>query len=377
MSEPKPEPIYESISKIERDHSRFRQIVRGKIKKELRKYMTQGELIGKKGKDLVSIPLPQIDIPHFRFGRNQGGVSSGDGQVGDPLSGQPQEGEGQGEAGDQPGEHILEVDLTLEELAKILGEELALPNIQPKGKRTILAEKERYSSVRREGPESLRHFKRTFVRALRRQIAMGMYDPDNPRIIPIKADKIYKSWQITHVPESNAVIFYMMDVSGSMGDEQKELVRTTAFWIDTWLRSQYRTIESRYITHDAAAREVDQETFYKTRESGGTAISSAYKLCAELVEHNYSPMDWNIYAFHFSDGDNLLSDNEQCFQILKENLLPRINLFCYGQVRSLYGSGEFKRKLDDALETENLITVDIKNKEEIYDAIKVFLGKGK
>src|SRR6185369_2530470 len=182
----KPEATYETVSKIERDHSRFRQIVRGKIKKELRKYMTQGELIGKKGKDLVSIPLPQIDIPHFRFGRNQGGVSSGDGQVGDPVGGQPQEGDGKGEAGDQPGEHILEVDMTLEELAKILGEELSLPNIQPKGKRTILAEKERYSSIRREGPESLRHFKRTFVRALRRQIAMGMYDPDNPRIIPIK-----------------------------------------------------------------------------------------------------------------------------------------------------------------------------------------------
>src|ERR1035437_173312 len=132
------EPVYESASKIDRDHSRFRQIVRGKIKKDLRKYMTQGELIGKKGKDLVSIPLPQIELPRFRFGRNMGGVASGDGEVGDPLGGQTQEGEGTGEAGDQPGEHILEVDMTLDELAKILGEELELPNIQPKGKRTIM-----------------------------------------------------------------------------------------------------------------------------------------------------------------------------------------------------------------------------------------------
>ena len=369
--------LQEQVSKIERDHARFRQIVRGRIKKDLRKYMTNGELIGKKGKDLVSIPLPQIEIPRLRFGRNQGGVGSGEGEVGDPVGGQPQEGEGQGDAGERPGEHILEVDLTLEELAKILGEELELPNIRPRGKRTIMAEKERYSSIRRQGPESLRHFKRTFVRALRRQIAMGIYDPKNPRIIPIREDKRYKSWQITHVPESNAVIIYMMDVSGSMGDEQKELVRTTAFWIDTWLRSQFRTIESRYITHDAAAREVDQETFYRTRESGGTAISTAYRLCGELIEKHYSPLDWNIYAFHFSDGDNLLSDNEHCFKLLKEDILPRVNLFCYGQVRSLYGSGEFKRKLDDAVEGENLISADIKNKEEIYDAIKVFLGKGK
>jgi hypothetical protein len=369
--------VYEGISKIERDHARFRQIVRGKIKKDLRKYMARGEMIGKKGKDLVSIPVPQIDLPQFRFGRNLGGVGAGEGDVGDPVGGQQAEGEGQGEAGDQPGEHVLEVDLTLEELARIVGEELELPNIQPRGKRMIVAQKEKYSSIRRQGPETLRHFKRTFIRALRRQIAQGLYDPDNPRIVPVKEDKRYKSWRVTYVPESNAVIFYIMDVSGSMGDEQKELVRTTAFWIDTWLHSQYKTLECRYLTHDAAAREVDQETFYRTRESGGTAISTALRLCADMVREHYSPMDWNTYIFYFSDGDNLLSDNETCFKILHEELLPKVNLFCYGQVRSLYGSGEFKRRLDENVEGENLITTEIRDKDEIYDAIKAFLGKGK
>lgn len=369
--------LYEGVSKIERDHARFRQIVRGRIKKDLRKYMARGELIGKKGNDIVSIPVPQIELPQFHFGKNMGGVGSGDGEVGDPIGGDPQEGEGTGEAGDRPGEHVLEVDLTLDELAKIIGEELELPNIQPKGKRTILAEKEKYSSIRRQGPETLRHFKRTFVRALRRQIALRMYDPKNPRIVPIKEDKRFKSWRVTYVPESNAVIFYMMDVSGSMGEEQKELVRTTAFWIDTWLHSQYKTLESRYITHDATAREVDQDTFYRTRESGGTAISSALRLCADMVKQHYSPLDWNVYVFYFSDGDNLLSDNETCFKILQEELLPSTNLFCYGQVQSLYGSGEFKHRLDENLKAENLITTEIRDKDEILDAIKAFLGKGK
>ena len=115
----------------------------------------------------------------------------------------------------------------------------------------------------------------------------------------------------------------------------------------------------------------------RTRESGGTAISTAYRLCADLIDKNYPASDWNIYAFHFSDGDNLLSDNEHCFKILKDEMLPKVNLFSYGQVRSLYGSGEFKRKLDEALKAENLITADIKSKDEIYDAIKIFLGKGK
>ena len=114
-----------ATNKIGRDHSRFKQIVRGKIKKELRKYITKGELIGRKGKNTVSIPLPQIQLPRFRYGsQQQGGVGQGDGDVGDPLGKSDQPGSGPGEAGDQAGEHVLEVDVELEELAKILGEEL-------------------------------------------------------------------------------------------------------------------------------------------------------------------------------------------------------------------------------------------------------------
>jgi sporulation protein YhbH len=364
------------ITRIERDRGRFQEIVRGMIRKDLRKYITRGEMFGKKGRDIVSIPLPQIETPRFRFGKNQGGAGQGDGEPGDPLGGDPQPGEGPG-AGTEPGQHVLEAELTLEELAQILGEELELPNIQPRGKRVVASLKDRYTNVRHVGPESLRHFKRTYIKALRRQLAAGEYNPDDPIVLPVRDDKMYRSWQTTEVPESNAVIIYMMDVSGSMGDEQKDIVRTEAFWIDTWLQHQYKKLVARYIIHDAAARLVDAETFYKTRESGGTAISSAYRLARELIGREYSPSDWNIYLFHFSDGDNLSSDNEQCLTLLRDDLVPAANLFCYGQVKSLYGSGEFKNVLDEKMEAENLITAEINGREEILDCIKAFLGKGK
>ena len=106
------------------------------------------------------------------------------------------------------------------------------------------------------------------------------------------------------LPATNAVIIYMMDVSGSMGDEQKEIVRIESFWIDTWLRKQYKGLETRFIIHDAVAREVDRDTFFHTRESGGTMISSAYKLALEMIEARLPACEWNIYPFHFSDGDN-------------------------------------------------------------------------
>jgi uncharacterized protein len=367
------------VDKIDRDQNRFREIVRGKIRSNLRKYITNGEMIGRKGRDLVSIPVPQLDIPHFRYGDNgRGGVGQGDGEAGQPV-GKGDPGDGKGEAGADPGAHILEVDITLEELAAILGDQLELPRIEPKGRKSLKQEKTRYSSIRRVGPESLRHFKRTYVAALRRQMTDGSYNPRVPVVVPIRDDRRYRSWRTTAEPEANAVIIYMMDVSGSMGDEQKLMVRTCAFWIDTWLKSQYDGLERRYIIHDAAAKQVDEHTFYHTRESGGTRISSAYKICKDLLDKEFPYDDWNIYCFQFSDGDNWGEDSKQALHLLRDAILPRCNLFCYGQVESPYGSGEFLRSLKTALPNrdEQLILTEIDSKDAIYDAIKTFLGTGK
>ncbi len=365
--------------RIDLDHGRFRQIIRGKIKQNLRKYISQGEMIARKGKDTVSIPLPQVDLPRFKWGDKQGGgVGQGDGQPGDAL-GQGQDKPGQGEAGDRPGEHMVELEVSLAELAEIMGEELELPRIQPKGTEKIVAWKDRFTGVRNTGPESLRHFRRTFKQALRRQISLGTYDPRNPVIIPIRDDKRYRSWRSEPLPQSNAVIIYMMDVSGSMGDEQKEIVRIESFWIDTWLRSQYHGIESRYIIHDAMAKEVDRDTFFRTRESGGTMISSAYKLCAKMIEDDYPPALWNIYPFHFSDGDNWsIDDTHACVELLKHKILPAVNLFAYGQVESPYGSGQFIKDLSEHFDDDQrVVTSEIKGKDAIMDSIKEFLGKGR
>ncbi len=354
--------------------------MRGKIRKNLRKYMSNGELIGRQGKDLVSIPVPQIDLPRFTFGRNgSGGVGQGDGELGTPL-GPPEPGDGPGEAGDAPGQHIFEVDVSLDELAQMLADELELPRIEPKGKKNIESEIDRYTGIHRIGPESLRHFKRTYREALKRQLATGTYDPDNPIIIPIREDKRYRSFSRKMVPEANAVIIYMMDVSGSMRNREKRLVRLTAFWLDTWLKAQYKNVERRYIVHDTVAAEVDEHAFYHLRQSGGTRISSALRLCHDLIYGRFNPAEWNIYLFQFSDGENLDSDNSLALEIIYEKLLPVSNLFCYGQVNeyeySVY-SGTFLDKLEYFEEIENLVAQRIPSEDAIYDALKSFLGKGK
>jgi len=380
-------------ARIEQDHHRFREIVKGRIRDDLRRFISRDDLITQEGGKVVAIPVYGVDIPNFRYGDNGEGVGMGDGEEGEAV-GQP--GSGDNAGGEGEGKHILEVEVSLDELADILGEELELPRIKPKGANRISAVKNRYSGVRPTGPESLRHFKRSYREALKRQLIMGEYDPDNPVVVPIRRDLRYRSWKEVKSPKSNAVIVYMMDVSGSMGGEQKELVRLEAFWIDTWLRRNYEGVESRYIVHDVGAKEVDRDTFYTLREDGGTRISSAYQCCDQLLTQQYDTSAWNIYLFHFSDGDNSSeADNKLCVQTVREKLLPAANMFGYCQVASAYGSGNFINVLHDAfpgadkngaeVETPGrgaddqplLVTSRINKREDIMDSLKTLFTPGR
>ncbi|QDU82370.1 hypothetical protein Pla110_41250 [Polystyrenella longa] len=365
---------------IDQDLNRFNKILKGKVRDNLRKYITRSEMFGRKGRESVSIPVSNIDIPRFKFGkRGSGGAGQGDGKVGQPIgSGGQDEGEGLGQAGDQPGQHVREVEVSLDELAEMLGDQLQLPRIEPKGNDTLKSLKDKYNTISPTGPDSLRHFKRTYKRALKRQIASQTYDPTRPVIIPTRDDERFRSWTTTTEPDANAAIIYMMDVSGSMTDDQKEIVRIEAFWINTWLKKHYDGLQTRYVVHDAVAHEVDEDTFFRTRESGGTRISSAYKAAEAIIARDFPIDSWNIYCFQFSDGDNWGEDNSACLDQLQQFLLPVSNLFCYGQVESPYGSGEFIRELRKVSgDWENMILSEITSKDSIYDSIKLFLGTGK
>lgn len=363
---------------ILKDQKRFHDIIRGKIKQNFKQYVTHGEMIGKREKEFVKIPVPSVDIPRFKYGKKeQGGVGQGEGKPGDSSEGEAKP--GKGEAGDQPGEHSLEVEVSLDELADILGEALELPRIEPRGSSNMSTEKHRYSGRNFVGPSGLKVFKNSYKEALKRNIASGDYDPENPIIIPIKRDMRYLTQKPVVKPHTKAVVIYMMDVSGSMGEEQKEIVRLESFWINTWLTKNYKGLETRFIIHDAAAREVDEKTFFSTSESGGTLISSAYKHCKKIIDEDYPINEWNIYPFHFSDGDNWSGDDTRlCINLLKDYFLPKVNMFGYGQVESKYGSGQFFKDLEKHLPGDDRIILSrIENKDMIIQSIKDFLGKGK
>jgi uncharacterized sporulation protein YeaH/YhbH (DUF444 family) len=356
------------MSRIQSDVNRFRKIVRGKVREELRKHLGQHEMLGRQGKQVVSIPVPQLELPRFVHDPGGRGVGQGDGQNGEGFK-----------AGNKPGEHILEAEFSVDELARMLGEALELPRIRPKGSDRIDVTQGRYTGISTVGPESLRHFKRSYRRALHRMIASGAYDPEDPRIVLQRRDKRYRLRKPVHQPNTNAVIVYVMDVSGSMGADQKELVRTESFWLDAWISQHYQGTRSVYIVHDAVAKEVDRDTFFRIRESGGTVISSAYELARQIIAERFPPENWNLYLFHFTDGENYSrQDTERCMEMLQDRLLPSLNLFGYGQVESYGTSGDFldalrKRFSDD----ERVALSRVPDRDAIVDSIKTLLGRGR
>ncbi|MBI4152468.1 DUF444 family protein [Candidatus Woesearchaeota archaeon] len=376
--------------RIERDARRFRQIVKGFIRDNLREYIGNGDLFGQQGGKQIRIPLPHIELPRFRFNeREQGGVGQGDGDIGDLLdqSGDDGSQDGDQSAGNKPGEHTLEVDVSLEELVDLLGEELGLPNIEPRGENRIISDKYKVKGVSAVGPQTRRIFSRGYRRALQRQIGQGSYDPEKPSVIPIKEDMRYRMLKAVPTPQTNAVLIYIMDVSGSMGEREKELVRTTAFWLSAWLQRFYHGVEERYLIHDVEAKEVDRDSFFQTSSSGGTAFAPAYELCREIITQEYSPTAYNIYPFHFSDGDNMgAADTRDAFKLLAKDLLPAVNMFGYGQCR---GSGKdeghylhelkkaFKLEGTSALASAKIRAAKLYHEGDITDALQHFLMTGK
>lgn len=356
------------MSRIQSDVNRFRNIVKGRVREELRKHLGQHDLYGKQGKNVVAIPIPHLELPHFAHDPGGKGVGQGEG-----------EGDGGGKAGNESGQHILEAEFSVDELAEMLGDALELPRIEPKGCDELESGGGHYTGISKVGPESLRHFKRSYRQAMRRMIATGNYNPLHPKIILERGDRRYRSWKPKRQKSANAVIMYVMDVSGSMGADQKELVRIESFWLDTWIRKHYDGVRNVYIVHDAAAKEVDRDTFFRIRESGGTVISAAYDLARRIFTERFPVDDWNLYLFHFTDGENYSrQDTEKCMQMLRETMLPKLNLFGYGQVESYGTSGDFYDALKKELGDDKKVALSrIPDRDAIAGSIKTLLGKGR
>ncbi|MDO8511400.1 MAG: DUF444 family protein [Nanoarchaeota archaeon] len=322
-----------SIGNITSDSERFKNIIKGQVrqKENLKRYISREEIIAKRGNETIRIPVPVIDIPRFRYGKNIGGVAQGEGNIGDVIDPHSSNHPGSvGNDGPDSGD-LMDFELSMNELEEMVFEELGLPYMEPKRNQAIHAQKPVYRSIAEHGVQ--RHFKRTYKEALKRMSSSGEYRPGDA-VIPIPRDFRYRAPTYKPDQQSNAVLFYMLDVSGSMGEEERRLCRLTNSWLQRAIGRYHENVEERFIVHTTDAHEVEGPVFYGTRLAGGTQASSAFQKSIEIIKKEYPPEEWNIYLFYYSDGGNFEGDNDKAFALLGNMLLPSINMFCYGECSS-------------------------------------------
>ncbi len=330
----------------------------------------------------VSIPARDTDEPIFHHG--EGGcrelVHPGNQEyiAGDTIPKPPGGGQGQGQGQASPdGEGMDEFafQITQDEFLEFLFDDLELPNLI----RKKLKDTETFKYVRAgfsnqgipaklDVVRSLRgaHARRLGlggarkkkIRELEEQLAALKSAPEeldsafshkdqiqaledeiarlkaNVKRIPFidEIDLRYRQHTRHPKPATSAVMFCLMDVSGSMTQMHKDIAKRFFILLYMFLRRNYKKIDVVFIRHHTSAKEVDEEEFFYSRETGGTIVSSALKLMNKIIETRYPPSDWNIYAAQASDGDNWNDDSPICSKLLEDHILPQVQYYAYVEI---------------------------------------------
>ncbi|ALZ74486.1 YeaH/YhbH family protein [Rheinheimera sp. F8] len=325
----------------------------------------------------VSIPGRDISEPFFHQG--SGGhrervhpgndqFSEGD-RIKRPLGGQGG-GSGQGDASaDGEGEDEFVFSISKDEYLDLLFEDLELPNLRKNQLDKLVQYKNVRAGYRSEGVPSNIDIVRSLQGSLARRVAMTagkkkqLQDietqialletapiPDMHQLLALKAqaeelrrridavpfidsfDLRFRNFAKRPEPTSKAVMFCLMDVSGSMDQATKDMAKRFYILLYMFLSRSYKNVDVVYIRHHTQAKEVDEQEFFYSQETGGTIVSSALKLMADVVKERYDPAEWNIYAAQASDGDNWADDSPQCSQLLSEKLLPWVRYYAYIEI---------------------------------------------
>lgn len=358
------------------DQTRHQEKVKEAIKDNLPDLVTEESVILSNGREVVKIPIRSLDEYKFKFNnekKQHAGQGDGDSEIGDVVArdGRPQKGQGKGPgAGDQPGEDYYEAEVEFEQLEKMLFSELELPHLKQKERDQIIVKDIRFNDIRKKGLMGNVDKKRTLLEAIKRNALENRGKNYNISIDDLR----FKTWEEVVQPNSNAVVIAMLDTSASMGYFEKYIARSFFFWMVRFLRTKYENVEIVFVAHHTRAKEVTEEEFFTKGESGGTICSSAYLKALEIIDDRYSPDRYNIYPFHFSDGDNTSSDNKKSLKLVKE-LMDVSNMFGYCEVNQYRNSASTLMSVYRTIDDPRFRYATIREKNEVYDALKTFFTK--
>ena len=378
------------------DRARHRQKIEKAIKESIRDVVAEESIIGQSGKKKIRIPVKGIKEHRFVYGANEKNKQVGSAQGKDISQGQrighrrkPQAQQGQEEKpGDKPGEEMYEIEMSLEELAGYLFNDLELPELEKKNFKFTTQEKMKRKGKRPHGIRPRLSKKETIKQKIRRKkaaIKAGTYDPNNDdRFTFHESDLRYKHIAPVKKENTAAVVFFVMDVSGSMTKSKKFLARSFFFLLYQFLNHKYSSIDVVFISHTADAHEVNEEQFFTQVPNGGTLVSTGLKKAEEIIEKRYHPNNWNIYTFYCGDGDNWSIDNKEALAAFRR--LKEINqVMCYTEIgklynysdHSLFGSTSPEKRLWDwtkLAEDKNFKRIRLEEHKDIWPSFKKLFG---
>ena len=366
------------------DRRRHRQLVEKSIKENLGDILSEESIVGEDKNKKFKIPIKGIKEYQFIYDKNSKGIASGSGEekrghkIGKGISEMLKS---KSSAGNKEGEDIYETEITLEELLDYITEDFDLPNLDKKKYSEIIVDStgkkkgyQRYGINPRLSKKRTAMAKISRKQGAKRALAEAGVDTDIERFPFREEDLRYHRVNKKPKKESNAVMIFIMDVSGSMDTTKKYLARSFFYVLSKFLRKKYNNIAFEFISHTTVAKSVDEYEFFHKGESGGTYISSGVKLALDIINEKYPPELWNIYPVYASDGDNWTEDNDRAIKSVKE-LCSVSNIFGYAELLPSSYSTTMYYRFSKEIEEDNFIPVIVKDKKDLWSALKLILSK--
>jgi uncharacterized sporulation protein YeaH/YhbH (DUF444 family) len=364
----------------------------------------------------ITIPAKDISEPHFT--RGQGGIADrvlpGNDEfvTGDRIK-RPTGGGASGSGGGQAsntgeGEDDFVFRLTREEFLELYFEDLELPDLIKKELARISTYKNVRAGITTSGTPTNINILRSMRQATSRRVALGSSYKQQLRkaeeelaeikakencgdevdILRLQRDIEFYKKKINAVPfidtidlrynnrvripapSTQAVMFCIMDVSGSMDEPKKDIAKRFFILLYLFLTKNYEKIELVFIRHHTSAREVNEEDFFYSRETGGTVVSSALELLSNIIEARYSPAAWNIYVAQASDGDNWNADSPYCLELLQEKIMPLLQYFAYIEIMPRHHQSLWEVYQQVRQQYPNFAMENIDNVVDIYPVFR-------
>ena len=304
---------YELFSRGSRDWLRHSEKIREAVREHLPQIVTGSDIIND-GSRTVRVPVRMLE--HYRFrllsdGESQG-VGQGKAKPGDVLGqASPSGGPGQkGAGGKERGGTELMLEFKVDEVIDWLWDDLKLPNLQPRVGATEESEWKREGWDRRGARSRLDR-----RRSLKESVKRRALEPDSPAFTD--EDLRYRQLTRRRQPALRAAVFFLLDVSGSMSERDRQLAKTFFFWVAAGLRREYKALDIVFVAHTTDAWEFSEADFFKVTGSGGTVASAGLAKAREIMQARFDPSTCNVYLFYASDGDNASDDRSPAGQELE------------------------------------------------------------